>query len=72
MKKFFITIALLSSLAGAYCEYGRKINESYVGGGKLATYDFGQGRTLSFRFGSGQSIPYSIRFDFYKYIVCED
>lgn len=72
MKKILIAIALLSTLAAAYCEYGTKVSESYVSGGKLATYDFGMGRVLSFRFGAGARIPYSLRFDFNRYQVCEE
>lgn len=72
MKKTLITVALVSTLAGAYCEYGRKVSESYITGGKLTVYDFGQGRVLSFRFEPFEMSPYSIRFDFSRHQVCQD
>lgn len=70
MKALIIAIGLLAGAASAYCEYGTKIDQEYVGGGQLVTYSFGQGRLLQFKFSSGQSIPYSIRYDFYRYEVC--
>ncbi len=71
MKIAIVTLLLAAGIAGAYCEYGTKVDQDYVPGGHLVTYDFGQGRRLSFKFYTGQSIPYSIRYDFYKYEVCQ-
>lgn len=70
MKALIIAIGLVAASASAYCEIGSKIYQEYVGGGQLVTYDFGQGRILRFKFPSGAQIPYSIRYDFYKYEVC--
>jgi hypothetical protein len=72
MKTVLLTVALLAGLASAYCEFGRKVNQRYVGGGQVVTYVFSQGKMLDFRFAAGESIPYSIKFDFYTYTVCSD
>ena len=65
-----LTLFLTVSTTEAYCEHGYQVNREFVGGGYLVSYDFGQGRILSFKFPSGASIPYSIRFDFYKWELC--
>lgn len=70
MKLFIASLFLVTGLASAYCEYGTKFSQEYVGGGQLVSYDFGQGRVLRFKFFSGQSIPYSLRYDFYRHEVC--
>lgn len=72
MKKilaFALLIGLLTSVQ-AYCETGRKISQDFVPGGFLVTYDFGNARLLSFKFPSGASIPYTLRYDFYRYEMC--
>lgn len=70
MALFALILTLTTSSIEAFCEHGTKINSEYVGGGQLVTYDFGQGRLLKFKFPSGASIPFSIRFDFYKWELC--
>ncbi len=70
MKKVIMTLALCVGLSNAFCEYGSKINQEYVQGGYLVTYDFGQARFLSFKFPSGASIPFSLRYDFNRYELC--
>lgn len=70
MKKIIGLILITVALSFGYCEYGHKISEEYVGGHKEAVYDFGQGRILSWSFPMGASIPYQMRYDFYKGTVC--
>ena len=70
-KSLLIAITMVSSLF-AYCETGTKIAEDYnwQSQKKIVTYDFGQGRILQFKFLHNQSVPYSIRYDFYKDEQC--
>jgi hypothetical protein len=70
MKKALITLLISVALASAYCERGSQIEQGYEGGHKFGLYDFGQGRFLKFNFPSGASVPYSIRYDFWKGEVC--
>lgn len=70
MKRIICALLLATSLTFAYCEHGTKINESWEGGHKSVLYDFGQGRILQFNFPSGATIPWSIRYDFWKGEVC--
>lgn len=70
MKKILGIILLSTALTFAYCEHGTKVKQEYEGGHIMALYDFGQGRIIQFNFPSGASIPYSIRYDFWKGEVC--
>lgn len=70
MKKIACIILLVTACAFAYCEHGTKINQEYEGGHISALYDFGQGRILQFNFPQGASIPWNIRYDFWKGEVC--